>query len=398
MSVGRSIRRVVRPGASGSPEFALAYVRERPGNGVPVLVIPGGPGLGSVLPYRALRRWAAGRDIDLIMVEHRGVGRSRHDLRGRSLPPSAMRIEAVVDDFAAVLDQERIDRVHVYGSSYGSYLASGFGARHPERVAGMVLDSALQSTADIDVERRRIRELWWDAETALAAGVRELVARGEPQRMLLDVLRAGHELIGPDFVDWLVRRRLARSGGRAWRALAAYAARDESIVRVPRVYEFDLAGVIAFRELHYGAPVDGGPLDPAETYAGLAHRFPAFVAEPFDLSAEVARFEWPVVLLAGNRDLRTPIDIARRVARIVPRPTLVEIANGHSALETHPAAALNAIRLLLRGEQDRLPVLAATIDALPRRGIAARVPQLVCGLARTEGFPGIGVVHSARSV
>ncbi len=362
-----------------------------------MLVIPGGPGLGSVLPYRALRRWAAARDIDLIMIEHRGVGRSRYDVRARPLPPSAMRIEAVIDDLAAVLDRERIDQVHVYGSSYGSYLASGFGVQHPERVAGMILDSALQSTSDIEIERHRIRELWWSADTALASGVRELVARGESQRALLDVLRAGHELIGPDFVEWLVRRRIARRGGRAWGALAAYAARDESIVRVPRVYEFDLAGVIAFRELHYGAPADGGPLDPAATYANLAHRFPPFVAEPFDLTAGVAGFNWPVVLLAGNRDLRTPIDIARRVARIAPQSTLVELANGHSALETHPAAALNAIRVLCRGEQTRLPALAAEIDTLPRRGIAARVPQLVRGIARTEGFRGAGVAHSARS-
>lgn len=52
---------------------------------VPVLVIPGGPGAASVLPFDPLRRSLAARGLDVIMMEHRGVGLSRLDAEGRDL-------------------------------------------------------------------------------------------------------------------------------------------------------------------------------------------------------------------------------------------------------------------------------------------------------------------------
>ena len=103
------LRRVRRPDDDDGPAFELAYVRIGPRTGTPTVVIPGGPGLGSVLPYRGLRPRAARRGLDLIMVEHRGVGLSRTDLAGRDLPVSAMRVAAVAGDIAAVLDREGVE-------------------------------------------------------------------------------------------------------------------------------------------------------------------------------------------------------------------------------------------------------------------------------------------------
>src|SRR5690606_15154256 len=101
------------------------------------------------------------------------------------------------------------------------------------------------------------------------------------------------------------------------------------------IYEFDLVGAIGFRELGYGGEPDGLPLDPALTYSPLAPQFPAFEAEPFDLIEDVRAFDWPLVLLTGSRDLRTPPAIASRVAAAVPGAISVPLANGHSALDTH---------------------------------------------------------------
>ncbi|MDF2993630.1 MAG: hydrolase, partial [Microbacterium sp.] len=112
-----NVARVRRPATEETPAFDLTYVRSGPRGATPVLVIPGGPGLASVVPYRGLRRWAARGGLDLIMVEHRGVGRSRTGLDGRPLPPAAMRVTAVLDDLAAVLDAEAIDRAVIVGSS-----------------------------------------------------------------------------------------------------------------------------------------------------------------------------------------------------------------------------------------------------------------------------------------
>jgi len=391
------VRRVRRPATDGTPDFDLVYVRTGPRTSTPAVVIPGGPGLGSVLPYRAFRRWAARGGLDLIMIEHRGVGRSRTDLSGRDLPISAMRVVDVVDDIAAVLDQEGADTAFLVGSSYGSYLASAFGARHPDRVAGMILDSALQSAHDLDLERAAVRDVFWDADSELAVGVRVLADGGMDQRRLLDVVRAAYELGGSGFAAPLIRQRVRRHGpqvvpgqgfsgraGFAWRALEAYATRDASIARIPGVYEFDLAGTIGFRELDYAPEPDGRPLDPALTYAPIADRFPTFEGEPFDLPALTPGFAWPIVLLSGERDLRTPPAIAQRVAATAPDAELVEIENGHSALDTHPAALLNVIRLVVTGRRSRLADIAPALNALPRRGVSARFPAWLAAALRVE--------------
>ncbi|MGC0369454.1 alpha/beta fold hydrolase [Microbacterium sp. SLBN-111] len=374
------VRTVRRPAVDGVPPFDLAYVRTGPRTATPALIIPGGPGLASVLPYRGLRRRAAEGGLDVLMVEHRGIGRSRHDLAGHVLPPDAMRITAVLDDIAAVMDAEGVDRAYIVGSSYGSYLASSFGARHPDRVAGMLLDSALQSADDLALERARLRALFWDADDDLSRGVRRLVEDGIDERVVLDVVRAAYELAGPELLRTLIRHR----PGLAWRALAAYATRDASIARVPGIYEFDVVGTIAFRELHYGAPPDGLPLDPALTYAPLAERFPAFAGEPYDLTTAAAVFSWPLVVLSGDRDLRTPPAIAERVVRTAPDATLVRLHNGHSALDTHPMALLNATRRLVRGEQDRLPADEPALDRLRRTGVSARFPRVLQALSQAD--------------
>lgn len=384
-----SLRSLRRPAVDGSPAFDLTYVRSGPRGATPVLVIPGGPGLASVLPYRGLRRRAARGGLDLVMVEHRGVGRSRTGLDGRPLPPEALRITAVLDDLAAVLDAEGIDRAVIVGSSYGSYLAMAFGARHPERVASMLLDSALQSAHDGDLERERVRSVFWEGEGDMARGVRRLVADGVDGRIVLDIVRAAYELGGTDLVHPLVRHE----PGFAWRVLAAYATRGASIARVPGVYEFDLVGTIAFRELGYAGTPDGHPLDPARTYLPLAPRFPAFAGEPYDLVDAVRSFAWPLVVLVGDRDLRTPPAIAERVAASAPDATLVRIRNGHSALDTHPMALLNATRRLVRGQQSLLPGDEAALDGLPRPGLSAAFPGLLVHVARLDALLRRRVLH-----
>ncbi|WP_309230127.1 MULTISPECIES: alpha/beta fold hydrolase [unclassified Dietzia] len=385
------VRSVRRPADDGRPAFDLAYVRTGPRTRRPTVVVPGGPGLGSVLPYRGFRRHAGRLGLDLIMIEHRGVGLSRTDTSGRDLPESAMRVAAVAGDIAAVLDREHVDSAHLAGSSYGSYVVSCVGALYPERVAGMLLDSALQSSTDIDLERRAVRSTFWEADTDIAADVRRLHARGEDGRRLLDVIRAAHELGGPELLGPLLRARV-RGRGRfptpdavAWRLLETYATRGGSPARVPGVYEFDLAGTIGFRELGYGAPTDGLPLDPALTYAPIAHRFPGFDAEPVDLRRETSRFTWPMVLLSGTRDLRTPPAIADRVASIAPDPVVARIDNGHSALDTHPEAMLVAIEHLVTGRHHDLPGRVDALNALPRRGVSARFPDVLSGLVRRVG-------------
>src|SRR6201999_1966195 len=142
----------------------------------PLVVIPGGPGVASLQVYKGLRRRAAAAGLDVIMIEHRGVGMSRHDDFGVDLPPRAFTVDQVVDDVAAVLDDAHVDSAVIYGTSYGTYIAAGIGVRHPARVRAMILDSPLLSRHDIALVRDATRGLLLEGdspETArLAAKVR----------------------------------------------------------------------------------------------------------------------------------------------------------------------------------------------------------------------------------
>ncbi len=279
-----------------------------------------------MLTYRSLRSAAATRNLDLIMVEHRGVGLSRQDPNGTDLPPEALTVDQVVADLAAVLDDCGVDRAVVYGSSYGTYLAQGLGVRHPDRVAGMVLDSPIL-TAHNEAIRTHLRALLWDGtqpETAAAARLmRDVVAHGAaPVEEIGAVAQIVYECAGPRTLERLLALRLGGRGRRSWNQILGLGEGETS--RVHRyLSEFDLVGVIAFRELGYAPRPDGRPLDPDLWFVEPARRFPAFAGEPYDLPAALPRFGWPTAVVSGERDLRTPWPVAERVVDLVPDAVLV---------------------------------------------------------------------------
>lgn len=337
---GHQVARPVRP---ESPErFLLTYVRTGPRTEHPVLVVPGGPGMASVAPYVRLRAQAARRGIEMVMVEHRGIGLSRTDQHGRDLPADAVTIEQTVDDLAAVLDHAEIPRATLYGSSYGAYLVQGFGMRHPDRVAGMVLDSPLLSARDLEVARAWRRALFWDgtdpALASVAAEVRALAEVGVSMTELVSVVQLVHEFAGPRVLHGLLTARRRDRLRRTWRWAAGLGVGEIDGPGVRFVMEPDLVEAITYRQLGFGRPPDGGPLDPQLITATATERRPTFATEPFDLPAALPRFSWPVAVISGERDLRTPPPIARRIARLAPGGVLVSIPGmGHSALDTHQA-------------------------------------------------------------
>ncbi|WP_130796914.1 alpha/beta fold hydrolase [Streptomyces otsuchiensis] len=374
LAAGAGVTAVRRPVLDArGPEFDLHYVRTGPRGGTPLVIVPGGPGLGSVLFYRALRAKAARQGFDVVMMEHRGVGLSRVDLRGRDLPRGAVTVTATVDDLAAVLDHAGIEKAVVYGSSYGSYLAQGFGVRHPRRVASMVLDSAVLTAHDDAVSRAEMRARLWVGdreETAEAArALRELVERGlvAPAETGL-VVQVAYEAGGAPLVESLCRAVAEGRGRRTWRWLTSIGTAEATTNR-PYLMEFDLVGTIAFRELKFRPEPDGLPLDPNLNYVDLAAQFPEFAGEPFDLPAELPGFDWPVSVISGDQELRTPRPVAERIIGLVPDGVLVPLANhGHSALDSHPFAALRVARLTRDGQHRFLVGEAAALGALRRTG------------------------------
>ncbi|MCB0950639.1 MAG: alpha/beta fold hydrolase, partial [Mycobacterium sp.] len=394
----RPVRRPVHGG--GDDEFDLYYVRTGRKSTHPLVIIPGGPGAASIALYKAFRRRAAVSGLDVIMVEHRGVGLSRHDDGGRDLPPESLSVELVVDDIAAVLDDAGVEQAVVYGTSYGSYLAAGFGARHPARVHTMVLDSPLLSADDIDDVRTQIRRVLWDGLTAegdLAAKVRRLVADGVLAPTT--ALRAAdiYGIAGPD----VLRRQLdLLLAGHDWLWTAVGLGTRLLLERqTPYHQEPDLVERIAYRELNYGAVPDGGPLDPAVAFREIARGDVKFVAEPYDLVSAMPGFTWPTAVISGGRDLTTPPAVAQRITELIPDSVLVELPTaGHSILDTREHAALRICQAVCDGGIRQLPSRSEELDGLPANLTVRLLVRAISIAARAESVVPDAVPRALRQV
>lgn len=365
----QSIRRPVTSGIAG--EFDLYYVRSGERSEHPLVIIPGGPGMASVQLYKGLRRRAANQGLDVIMVEHRGIGMSRHDDSGADLPLEAITVRQTVDDIAAVLDHENVATAVVYGTSYGSYLAAGMGVSHPGRVQAMVLDSPVLSAQDIEAVRQAIRGLLLDGDepdtAEIAPKVRRLVADGVLTSDASEIIGMIYGYGGPDLLN---RQLDLLLDGRTllWRVI------DElnrfTMRKAPYRNEVDLVGRIAFRELDFVGEPDGLPLDPSPALAQMADEMPgpapSFEAEPYDLAASMPTFTWPTVVLSGGRDLTTPPALAEKVAALIPDSVLVRMPTAaHSMLDTRERAALEVAKAVVEGRGHELADRADELDALP---------------------------------
>jgi pimeloyl-ACP methyl ester carboxylesterase len=384
----RPVRRPVT--RAGDAAFDLYYVRVGRKSAHPVVVIPGGPGLASVAPYRAFRRHAAAAGFDVIMIEHRGVGLSRHDDAGADLPPEAITVKQVVDDVAAVLDDAGVETAHIYGSSYGSYVAAGVGVRHPGRVAGMVLDGPVLSAGDIDEMRTAIRGLLWEGTDSpegngdpdVALKVRTLADEGMKLDGSAQVASMVYEYGG---VGLLNRQLDLLLHGRTllWAGLS----RALRITRrkTPYRHEDDLVGRIAFRELNFAGEPDGLPLDPSVVMRQIHDPAQEFEREPFDLVAAMPEFVWPTAVLSGGRDLTTPPAVARQVAALIPDAVLVTLPTaGHSVLDTRERAALEVIGALRIGAVHTLADRGTELDNLPVNPLVRAAIAVVSAAAAVE--------------
>jgi pimeloyl-ACP methyl ester carboxylesterase len=135
------------------------------GNGPPVLILHGGPGLSDYTEPLAAELTDAFR---VIRYQQRGLA--------PSVTAGPFGIEQHVADAIAVLDASGADRAYVIGHSWGGHLAMHLAVRHPGRVAGLVIVDPLGAVPDgglADMERNLTDRI----QPELAARARELDER-----------------------------------------------------------------------------------------------------------------------------------------------------------------------------------------------------------------------------
>ncbi|HOO59658.1 MAG TPA: alpha/beta hydrolase [Candidatus Mcinerneyibacteriales bacterium] len=113
-------------------EVSLFY--KSSGEGVPVIVLHGGPGFG--FHYLEPHLSFLTQKFKLIYFDQRGCGRSSEEEPGR------ITFDRLVDDIEILRNELKLERVNILGHSFGALLALEYAKRYPDRCGSLVLAGA----------------------------------------------------------------------------------------------------------------------------------------------------------------------------------------------------------------------------------------------------------------
>jgi pimeloyl-ACP methyl ester carboxylesterase len=455
----------------GTTDIVFALISRRdpatPSEGT-VLFNPGGPGNAPIAQAAGLAEKFAPllESRDLLLVDPRGTGRSGAlacatlrledvlappgDLLealgkcGRTLGPRVglYGSAAVADDFDAVRAALGLDRLDLWGESYGTYLMPVYAARHPEHVRSIVLSGAYPLAFDpwgldrLGAARRAIRLVCARAPgcrgAAVLRDIGHLAARLRRNPSVITVT-AGEQRVRSRIDEGSLASVLYTGGdadalyGRIPAAVRGALAGDRAVLR--RMVETRLLTLGAL----FGNPAFGEFFSPTQSLATQCHDYPRVFSladppaarraaylkarraldprafAPFSPAGwTAAGFEavdtcltWPddrtaappvapgtpmpdapVLVLSGDLDANTPSLAGRQAAAQFPRSNWVEIPNvGHTPAGNSPCA-------LALGQR-----FVATLAVNPRAcdgtgtpsPIAARAPVRAAGLPLVRG-------------
>lgn len=104
------------------------------GSGEPIVLVHGGPGLDHTYFLPGMEPLATTHR--LIMYDQRGGGRT-----GGPLDTLNITLENFIGDVEAVRAEFGLDRMHLYGHSFGAFIAMAYAIEHPDRLATLILSN-----------------------------------------------------------------------------------------------------------------------------------------------------------------------------------------------------------------------------------------------------------------
>jgi pimeloyl-ACP methyl ester carboxylesterase len=379
----------------GSVNFRVA-VAGKPGDPV-VLMLSGGPGEAGRFLLKNGRRYLgrAADGVRLVALDQRGTGRDAlrcpalQAVMGASdlTPPPAKAVTAcaaklgddrrfyttreTVEDLEALRIALKAPELALDGTSYGTFVAQRYALAHPERVSGLVLDSVVPSEGASllsEVSMKATRRVMGD-ETAKQMA--KVIAEHHNGPALLDILTAlsvgdpnstaaanaikaaAEGNSGP--LDGLIHgvRRVMRSWGAERLSQGLHA--STLCADTPAPWGSAAAPVKGREQaLEHAASrlgeADLYPYDRATaTGNGFARQclsWPPVDVPPPAPAAELP--DVPTLLLAGDKDLSTPMEWARSALEHAPGGKLIVVKGaGHGVQSQGDERALRAVRELV---------------------------------------------------
>lgn len=277
-------------------------------DGIPVVVLHGGPG-GGCSP--AMRRYFDPAVYRVILFDQRGCGRSR--------PHASVEANTtwhLVADMETIRETLKIDRWVVFGGSWGATLALVYGQTHPERALALVLRGVfLMTRPELDwFYGGGVGRFWPD----LWARFVSLIPEDERD----DLIGAYHRRLFSG--DLMQETRHAR----AWTA-----------------WENALASIDS------DGMTGESPADYARAFARLENHYfqnAGFLAEGQQILENMARIErTPGVIVQGRYDMICPPAAAWRLSQLWPAASLTMVGRAGHAL-SEPGISAELVRAMDR--------------------------------------------------
>tara|TARA_B100001287_G_scaffold30485_1_gene21734 strand:- start:6405 stop:7367 length:963 start_codon:yes stop_codon:yes gene_type:complete len=294
-----------------SDVHTIAWEQSGSADGVPVVVIHGGPGGGGQPSYRQYFDPAA---FNIIQFDQRGCGKSTPyaELEGNNT-------QASVSDLEALRAHLGLEKWHVFGGSWGSTLSLIYAQHHPERVMSLVLRGIFMC---------RKSELHWfyqDGASHLFPDAFEPYRNHIPTEEQSDLISAYYKRLTSDDVE--IRRAAAKEWTR-WEMATSRLFPDPEYLE--KADDLDFAVAFARIECHYF--ING-----------------IFVEEGFILKRAKTIEHIPTVIVQGRYDVVCPPRSAWELHKAMPQSRLVMVPDaGHSMGEVSIARELVAATDALR--------------------------------------------------
>jgi pimeloyl-ACP methyl ester carboxylesterase len=273
-----------KPAASGTfaqvGKLRIRYV-ERPGKGVPVVLIHGLPGTAE--DFEKVTPLLAGHRT--IAIDRPGFGYS-----GGGYVPFDRQLEVIHQ----LLAELHVARPVLVGHSYGGTIALGYAERYPEAVRGLVLaDAAAAGT----------HPNWYS----------------RLQSHLLNVLRAPviEQVAHATFFQLLLKSSAEQEEGEAFHPQPVVAAHRRRVLAI----DLSVGNLHALADERLAA---GGVVDKVD--------------------AALKRIAVPAVVIQGDGDELVKPRYGRRLAQLLPHARLQIVHAGHMTPYTNPGALAAAVR------------------------------------------------------
>jgi proline iminopeptidase len=278
------------PGSSIRIDDCSLWVVERgPADGLPLIVLHGGPGLDHH-EFADYLDPICDDGVRLLLVDQRGQGRSE------PTPPSTWTLERMAQDVIMLALALKLRRYMVLGHSYGAFVALQNAVDYPGQALATVVSGGVASVRDLE-------------------GVAGALASFEPVELREQVASSWERessVATPDEVERLLHDQMP------------FHFRDPSDPRIAD-YERRSAGAVYSPEVlrHFATAEYGG----------------------IELEDRLVDVSQPVLVLAGRHDRACPADASERMAQLLPEAELhVFEESAHMTFVEEPDRYLDVLR------------------------------------------------------